>query len=267
MNKFLLSLALCLVLLPSVFAKVIVVSDIDDTIKKANSANGGIGQAYHFLRKKVYLEMRDLFVELERSYEDLGEEVEFYYVSAAPDVLFNQQKWLAKHKFPQGYDRLRVPGDGNTYTYKTKVIGDILAKMSPSDTFYFFGDNSSKDAIVYSELTEKMGLVNSYIFIRDVSSEATDWSSALPIHRLEGVNYFFSEAELVDHPTLFFISEELRAKIAKAYAERELIPEYTYKTLVSRMKDSFNCSFFDFDCKVTAENEAAKMWNDYHSRF
>lgn len=94
-----------------IHSKVYVISDIDDTVKKANSANGGVGQAYHFFRKKIYPEMRDLFNELEVIYEKLGEEVEFHYVSAAPDILFNQDKWLNKNNFPKGQAILRRPGE------------------------------------------------------------------------------------------------------------------------------------------------------------
>lgn len=249
-----------------VSAKVYVISDIDDTIKKANSANGGIGQAYHFFRKRVYPEMRDLFVELQEVYERLGEEVEFHYVSAAPDFLFDQDKWLVKHNFPQGEATLKRPGDGDTYEYKTNTIGAILEKATPNDTVYFFGDNSSKDAIVYSELTEKFGLSKSFIYIRDVETEATHWNADLPVYQLEGAHYFFSEIELIEQEGLFFISDSLASKIREAYEQKTLIPQYTLKALKKRLRKEWGCGL-DKGCRCIAKEEANKYWEDYHSRF
>jgi hypothetical protein len=249
-----------------IHSKVYVISDIDDTVKKANSANGGVGQAYHFFRKKIYPEMRDLFNELEVVYEKLGEEVEFHYVSAAPDFLFNQDKWLSKNNFPKGQAVLRRPGDGDTYEYKTNTIGAILNAASPNDTIYLFGDNSSKDAIVYKELTEKLGLVNNFIYIRDVMTDATFWNNDLPVNQLDDVVYFFSERELLDHDGLFFISDKLRTTIEKAYTSLTIVPDYTLKTIEKRLRNEWGCGLSK-KCRCIAKEESQKLWNDYYTRF
>lgn len=262
---------LCLVLfsfltLIGLQAKVFVISDIDDTIKKANSANRSIGQVYHFLRKKIYPEMRDMFIELEETYEARGEEVEFFYVSAAPDILFDQDEWIEKHNFPAGEATLRDFGSGDTYTYKKRVIGNILKAADPYDTIYLFGDNASKDAIVYKELVEEGGFSNHFIYIRDVETDATFWSTDLPVRRLSGVRYFFSEREFLNERGLFFMSESLRETIISAYEERSLIPEYSLKTLEKRLKKEWGCGL-DFSCRCIAEENAAKFWDDYYSKF
>lgn len=250
----------------SLWAKVYVISDIDDTIKKAYTANGGLPQLYHFFRKRIFPEMRDLYGELEEVYEKLGEEVEFHYVSAAPDWSFYQQKWLAKHNFPAGTDRLKRKGDGDTYTYKTNVITKILEQASPRDTIYLFGDNSSKDPIVYKEVTEKLGLVNSFIYIRDVKTEATYWSDDLPVRQLEGVTYFFSERDLVNNDGLFFLSSELIQKIEASYDDRSLVPSYTQKQLEKRLRKEWGCGL-NFNCRCIAKDNAEKFWDDYHNRY
>ena len=247
-------------------AKVFVVSDIDDTIKKANSASSGIGEIYHFLRKKIYPEMRDLFVELERTYEARGEEVEFFYVSAAPDILFDQYKWLEKHSFPAGSATLRDIGSGDSYTYKKRVIGNILKEANPYDTIYLFGDNASKDAIVYKELVEEGNFVNSFIYIRDVETEATYWNPNFPIHRLSGIRYFFSERDLLTERGLFFMSAELRKLIVAAYDEKSLIPEYSLNTLEKRVKKVWDCGF-DFVCRRDANAQAKNFWNAYYAKY
>ena len=252
----------------SSFSKVYVVSDIDDTIKKANSANGGVAQAYHFFRKKIYPEMRDLFVELKSAYESQGEEVEFVYVSAAPDILFNQQKWIKKHNFPAGSATLREFGSGDTYTYKMNTIRAKLKGFAPSDSVYFFGDNASKDAIVYRDITKEFGIVNSYIYIRDVTTKATYWSNDLNVETMKGVNFFFSEREFLNAPSggLFFISQSLREKIETAYAKKVLIPEYTLKEFRTRIKEDWGCGLRK-GCRKIAKEFAEKYWLDYHSRY
>ncbi|MDD4973489.1 MAG: hypothetical protein PHY93_04020, partial [Bacteriovorax sp.] len=65
------------------FSKTIVISDIDDTLKKANSMGKAQGQAYHFLKKIPYIEMRDLFNEIKNNEKAKSETIAFYYVSAA----------------------------------------------------------------------------------------------------------------------------------------------------------------------------------------
>jgi hypothetical protein len=266
LRKFTLILGLLgLFVSTNLWAKVYVISDIDDTIKKANSADGGVMQAYHFLRKKIYPEMRDLFVELKYVYERLGEEVEFHYVSAAPDFTFNQDKWLQEHNFPEGEATLKRFGDGDTYTYKTNTISAILENAVPNDTVYFFGDNSSKDAIVYKELTQKFGL-KSFIYIRDVETDGTYWNDELPIHQLEGIYYFFSEVELIDQEGLFFMSDKLANDIRQAYLKKELIPRYTFRILKRRLRNEWGCKL-DKGCWRIAKEVAGDFWQDYHQRF
>ena len=79
------------------FAKTVVISDIDDTLKKANSMGKAPEQIYHFLKKVPYLEMRDLFNEIKTNARAENEAIEFYYVSAAQRLTFNPDKWINKH--------------------------------------------------------------------------------------------------------------------------------------------------------------------------
>jgi len=210
--------------------------------------------------------MRDMFNELDDTYERFGEEVEFHYVSAAPDFLFNQDKWLKEHNFPAGEARLKRRGDGDTYTYKTNVIGSILKKARPTDTVYLFGDNASKDAIVYKELVEKLGLQNNFIYIRDVTTYATEWNDELVVRRLDGIRYFFSEVEFIGDSGLFFISENLKDDIKSAYASKHLIPDYTFKSLEKRLSKDWGCGF-NFSCRCIAKEEAQRFWTDYHTQY
>lgn len=257
------------------FSKTIIVSDIDDTIKKANSM-GGVGGVWHFLRKKPYEEARDLFNELKGDETAHGEKTAYYYVSAAPSYTFNGDKWIKENNFPQGPVILKTKENGgDTYAYKYRTIKAIIEKERENDPalkVVFFGDNSQHDAQVYFDLNRDMDL-RATTFIRDVSTEATFFDTMMPVVRLPGVNYFFSERELVDHVFFSFMSPKLSALIVDQYTKKDLIPGYTLETLEDRLKEICQKGFIVFDekvqngCRVEAKNKAAKYWADYYSRY
>lgn len=248
-------------------ARVVVISDFDDTVKKANSAGPWYASSYHFLRKKPYLEMRDLFNELKEHYEAAGEFVEFNYVSAAPDILFAQQHWVEKHNFPVGRTFLRTLGSEDTYTFKYNQIVSILRPYleEPNLKVIFFGDNSTHDQDVYADATRDYRL-NSEIYVRDVRTTATNFDG-LPGSGREGVVYFFSEKEFENVPALGFMSSQLRASIDESYKEQDLIPKYTTKTMIRRIRKNMGCKIYQFSCRKEAKKIGKANIADYYSRF
>jgi Uncharacterized conserved protein (DUF2183) len=259
------------------FSRTIVISDIDDTIKKANSM-GLIAGAYHFFLKKPYLEMRDLFIEIKKNEESQGQEVKFFYVSAAFDFTFKAQIWLNNQKFPEGEIALRTfKLRDPTYTFKYAEIKKILTaelKNDPDLKVYFFGDNSDQDAIVYSDVIRDFKLKNAYAFVRDVSTEATFFDKTLDVKKIPGVNYFFSEKELLNHDALMFMSMGLRDLINSSYLKKTLVPDYTKLTLARRVRDlclrktaGIWPSYQDIQrCKDEGDNTAARYWNEYYRK-
>jgi hypothetical protein len=258
------------------FSKTIIVTDIDDTIKKANSM-GGIGGVWHFLRKKPYEYTRDLFNEIKASEISAGEEVTFYYVSAAPSYTFDAPEWLVKNNFPIGPTYLKTKENGGeTYVYKYRTIKTIIEnelKKDPKLKIIFFGDNSQHDAKVYFDLRENMTLSNSIIFIRDVSTEATDFDPKLPIVKLSDVTYFFSEVELIGNSDLSFMSKKLSKDITNGYRAQNLIPLYTLDTLTDRLKRICENKHFllteniTASCKAQAKIDANDFWMEYYGRY
>jgi hypothetical protein len=249
-----------------VFSKTIIISDIDDTLKKANSVGKPLEQAYHFLKKVPYIEMRDLFTEIKSNAGAQNEEVKFFYVSAAASWEFNAQAWISKYQFPAGASYLKTKETkAPTYDFKHKTIQTILeaekATLHAGEPLHvlMFGDNAQVDQVVYTDLTREMNL-QSDIFIRDVRAEATTFDSNLPVKKLAGVNYYFSEIELFKLPSFNFVSTALLVKTQDSYLRRALIPAYTYKTLVRRLTKIYGD-------KDRAENDADKFWNDYHKRY
>lgn len=277
MKSFKLVFLLCLFLYSLAgFTKTIVVTDIDDTIKKANSM-GGVGGIYHFLKKRPYEYTRDLFNEINAYELARGEDPTFYYVSAAPEFTFDAPAWLQLNNFPMGPTFLKtLENGGDTYTYKYRTIKAIIEKeeaLDPDLKILFFGDNSQFDAKVYFDLKNEMKLTNSVIFIRDVSTEATNFDSTLPIVKLSGVNYFFSEMELVGNSNLSFISRTLADDIKKAYDLRTIIPLYTLDTLAARLGKICEAKYTVITnieravCTVEGRVDANKYWSNYYGRF
>ena len=242
-NLFLISL-ISLFSLNIAKARVVVISDFDDTIKQANSKGSFLASSYHFLRKKPYLQMRDLFKELKKHYDGQGEQVEFNYVSAAPDILFAQQKWVEKHGFPVGNTFLRSIGSQDTYTFKYNQIVSILRPYldEPGLKVIFFGDNSTHDQDVYADAARDYKL-NAEIYVRDVATTATEFEG-FPATGREGVLYFFSEKELEKFAGLNFMSEVLKSNIDAEYRDETLVPKYTTKTMIKRVRKTLGCKFY-----------------------
>lgn len=250
------------------FSKTIIISDIDDTLKKANSVGKFPMEAYHFLKKVPYLEMRDLFNEIESNEQSKSEQVAFYYVSAAQKFTFNAQKWLLHYNFPPGQSVLRTLKKRNsTYDFKHAAIKKILeAEIKTLDQssneplhVMMFGDNSQADAVVYNDLTNEMNL-DSKIYIRDVKAEATRFDSSIPVLKIPGVIYYFSEVELFQNPEFDYLSADLKHRTYRSYLNKELIPQYTFKTLYRRL----NTFYHD---KNRSQEDAVKFWDEYYSRF
>lgn len=250
----------------SVKAKVLVISDIDDTIKKANSTNS-VSVVWYFLKADPYVEMSKLYNEIKTYYESQGEEVEFLYLSAAYDATFNQEKWLDKHNFPFGRTILRKIGDGKTYQYKYRSLKSVLSKENSNDLkLFLFGDNSDQDPKVYHDVVNDMNIIDSQIYIRDVSTYATYWQTGWEIQKIPGLYYFFSEMELRDFEHFYYLSNDILTSIEAQYKSQKLIPRYTFKTLEKRIKD-VECALEGIlYCEDTAEMWAKNLWQDYHQR-
>ena len=250
------------------FSKTIVIADIDDTLKKANSVGTFPEQAYHFLKKIPYFEMRDLLNEIKDHDNDTTNPVAFYYVSAAYEFTFDAQEWIHQYHFPNGVSTLKsFKNKESTYDFKHAVIKKILEleahalDVKSGETLHvlMFGDNAQADAVVYTDLTREMNL-ESQIYIRDVRTEATFFDSSLAVKKIPSVKYYLSEVELFKNPELDFVSNALKLRALNSYHKKELIPEYTFVTLSRRLE-----SLYKDDTR--AHNDATKFWNDYYNRF
>lgn len=253
----------------TVSSKTVVISDIDDTIKMSNSMGKPLEQAFHFLQKKPYLAMRDLYNEIKLDARHREDTYGFYYVSAAYSMTFKADKWIRKLDFPKGRTILRdINNKIPTYDFKYNVISQILkqeiknldVESGEELIVYMFGDNAQFDAVVYDQIKRELNLPNANIFIRDVRAEATYFDSNIPVKKIDNIDYYFSEVELLAFNKFDFVSSDLKNKTHDEYVNKSLIPKYTLKTLERRLVQFTND-------KEQAKNEALKFWSDYYSRF
>jgi hypothetical protein len=156
------------------------------------------------------------------------------------------------------------------YDYKTQIIKKIITEELLSNgsnenlEFLFFGDNAQIDQLVYRDVVKSFG-IKGKIYIRDVRAEATYFDGSLEVKKLPGVNYYFSEAELLLVGDFNFLSHELKDRIMESYKSKKLIPEYTLTTLKNRIKST--CKEKGLACSEYAKNLAKLYWSDYYGRY
>lgn len=252
-------------------AQIIVVSDIDDTIKASNSMGHWYETLYHFLRGKPYPEMRDLYRQLEAKAKQVNEPITFYYVTAAPKFLKFAANWPWKHGFPRGQGGLVVmkPSGGiSSYQYKVQTIERLISRHRDFQNaqFYFFGDNSSYDAAAYQAIINKYQLKKANVYIRNVKVnnqiEPLSDKSTLPL----GGRYFISEVELIGQAPLSFMSQGLKDRMWAKHLKGKLIPKYTLRTFMRRIT-SWLTPFFHGKCKKKCQALSLKHYRSYWKRY
>lgn len=133
-------------ILPKAFAKVVIVSDLDDTIKITN-----VGSAYQatvngVFKKNVFSGMPEFLKEARSYSEDL------HVLTASPSLIYkNVHRTLNynKIKFTSLFLR-NILKDRDSYKYK---IGRLKYLMDKSDDeFILIGDDANHDPEIYNEI-------------------------------------------------------------------------------------------------------------------
>lgn len=127
-------------------SKILVISDIDDTLKVASSRN-----KVEFLallnNTTQYTGLSELFQKLSQAW---GSQIQFAYVTNAPWLIgSSRQKFLTANSYAEGpvyYNPTLA--DAN---HKYKAIRKLITDQSPTHVI-FLGDNASRDAQVYVDI-------------------------------------------------------------------------------------------------------------------
>jgi hypothetical protein len=144
-------------------AKIIVIADIDDTIKQSNVLDTDEAMQNALATDVVFLGMNWLLQEV----KTYNEGISFYYVTNAPADLMQSlhTTFLRDNQFPAGALRLRQSFfDKN---FKLTEIRKILNQEKP-DVVVALGDNGEKDAAVYEQLRREFPAVQWITYIHQV---------------------------------------------------------------------------------------------------
>ncbi len=130
-------------------SKILVISDIDDTLKVASSRS-----KLEFLvlmnSPLQYTGMTELFTELDKNW---GTQIQFAYVTSAPSYMeSSRKKFLNENHFMDGLVFYSPSLSDDTHKYVS--IRKLLTDNAPTHVI-FLGDNSSRDAQVYVDIANE----------------------------------------------------------------------------------------------------------------
>lgn len=214
---------IALLLSLSSFGKVLLVSDLDDTIKISGINSLSLYTNY-LTGVKPFNHLIDVYKNIIEKYEGEGTPVEVIYLTSSPKLI-NSKAWLEEHNAPDG----RVINRTNKELFylsgekfKTRELSKVLKHSDKYSKILLFGDNSEHDPQVYSSVVRELKVDNSEIYIRDV--QAFTACDGYESNLIPGINYFLSEFQLIDENNYFdFIDNELRKQIYSAEIN-DLIP-------------------------------------------
>ncbi len=148
-------------------AKVLVISDIDDTLKVTNVRSKAGAASSFFDDTSRFAGMAEVFQALKKSHAD----IEFHYVSLAPKILMERRhkEFLQENYFP--ITALHTnPGIQQDPELKQKVIRSLLETEKP-DLVVYFGDNGQFDTLVYRQMDTEFPQIPSVTYIREAYSQ------------------------------------------------------------------------------------------------
>lgn len=147
-------------------SKVLIISDIDDTIKVSHILSYGGALSSAFDDSSHFAGMPQLFQALSQYLGD----AEFHYVSLAPSILMQGKhaEFLMENEFP--ITKLYTnPELQQNPLFKQQVIRQILASTK-ADLVLYFGDNGQFDPEVYQQMVAEFSSVPSIVYIREAYS-------------------------------------------------------------------------------------------------
>lgn len=220
-------------------AKLIIISDIDDTLKQTDVLNKLDLIQNAIVGEKPFHWMPSVFSEIQKFHQ---EKASISYISSSVDCITNQSKWIKKHGFPEGKVIQRtckkgeisyqVPGKN----YKILVITKTLMNLpvGQDHEIYLFGDNGQHDAEVYQYIKGAFPQLKIHAFIRDIRVEATKIHPVLSLKKLDGIQYFLTELDFFNMPEFAFMDLELKSRMIEEDQKNKLMADYLPLTLSKR---------------------------------
>lgn len=151
----------------SLFAKTLVVADIDDTLKISHILDVEDALTYGVQTENAFTGMNQLFDLMKSGW---GSEVDFYYLSNAPAWLMEDlhRDFLNLHSFPSGRLSL-LDSYSDRNTHKLNKIR-LALKGGQYERIFLFGDNGEKDSVVYDQIRKEFRNLQIIVFIHQLYS-------------------------------------------------------------------------------------------------
>ena len=156
-----------LFLLPQVaFSKVLLVSDMDDTIKVSHVLDVDSAIANARQTKNAFMGMPELYQSLVK----IPEATEFHYLSSAPRklMLYLHHFFLWQNDFPSG--RLVLNNKLIDSEHKITSLRKMIAEFNPTKMI-LIGDNGERDAEVYAQIRKEFPHIGGETYIHMAYSQ------------------------------------------------------------------------------------------------
>lgn len=208
MNKTIFTLALMLSL-TSGYAKTLVVTDVDDTVKVTDVLNTKNTIYNALFSKAAFSGMAELYRQMDTK------ENTFYYISGSPTFIEERvSSFLDFNNFPQRSNLVLKKGlNSPTYDYKVAAITKIVQEMNP-DKIILIGDDTEHDPEIYETINNKFPNKVESIYIRAVQDRQ------LP--KLANIRNFFSAVEVAGlEMQKGNLSSESLKKVVNSFVQKE----------------------------------------------
>ncbi len=218
--------------------EVVVISDLDETLRIANIEKKVKAAGKLITGVKPYEGLRAIFKELKVKHEN----IKFYYLSNSYPFLYCGEKWTAENDLPKGIVFQRSLKDKST-VFKTLKLREI-AKKHPSARFILFGDNVEHDPDFYRNFLKENQSRDMSVYIRDAKLVFTEENQ---------ITYFQTEAQITDE---LEISPQT-TKFINNLPFNKLVPKFLLKNLKSRIIKS--CREQLISCKEYASQRVQEI--------
>jgi phosphatidate phosphatase APP1 len=218
--------------------ELVVVSDLDETLRMANVEYKIKAGLKLITGVKSYEGMRPIFNELKTE----NQKITFYYLSNSYKFLYNGDFWTKRYGFPRGIVLQRKPGD-KSESFKTIKLKEI-ARRHPEADFLLFGDNIEKDPAFYKKFVNETPLKSVSIFIRD---------ARLNLPQDEQIIYYQTEAQLESELDL----SPATVSSIRSLPFSKMVPSYLVKNLRKRLIKQ--CKQEIISCREQADRKVAEV--------
>lgn len=233
----------------SSWAKVLVISDIDDTLKRSNVLN--LASAARRLLKDhpPFFVLADIYTQIQQF--NKSDPAQFAYISASTSYMYDAKDWIQKKKLPTGiyFQRPSIWTDKESFK-KEKIHAFLKQNYKTGDTVLFFGDNAEIDPKIYKSVTKQLELTKTAIFIRDVRMHSSEYTIDRTDEQVEeGVHYFATGLEILDHEAIVPYKNKILPRAKKLAQEHKLLATYQVRRLARQL---YRC-YRQFACRPERE--------------